>query len=679
MVVAIVIVEFKLLGTVIMKSYIRIIFVLAASFMAAHAFAQDLSGWSDKTVCRLVESDGGEVYIKEAQNRGLACGEAVDTTSKNIAKAFITAPVSIGVGAPQASINMYDRSITRNVFVSKNDGHADETVTFDFNNDGLLDVLMVSVKYLTKIGTPIEIALNNGDGTFSDGSSTIISGKIPAFLHSREIVENDFNGDSISDFYIIGHGYDAKPFPGEQNALLLSNGDGTWDNAPLPRMSDYTHSATSGDIDNDGDIDIYVGNIYGGKKILPYMLINNGVGEFTKNMRILPRALKSFDIQFTTSLLFDANDDGWLDIVVGGDGGRGTYNRVFLSKQGKFSNSSVIKLPRSTAFYSNIALDAQVYDFNNDDIQDILILSTNGKPFYVDNQIQILINTGASNFIDATDEYIPNYVHEDKWSKYVHIVDVNNDGYDDLLLESTGTYYLNDGTGVFKTYGAISTLQYRGLEVANMDSDAELEIVAADEKGFGLMDTAESKTVLLGSSAVGSTIFSEDFEIEGKLAIRVDERNNKWYIKQDGNGNSIYCNKATDNWTHFTFGRTDWSNYSISYRMKFLAGKGGQTETHIRKADRNDYRATIGSSGGVEIDFKQDRKNPDNLASDFVSTKTGEWLDIQLTASGDNIKYLVDGEVVASAIDDRLKKGSGLFAVSANSEVCIDDIVVNKM
>jgi hypothetical protein len=61
MVVAIVIVEFKLLGTVIMKSYIRIIFVLAASFMAAHAFAQDLSGWSDKTVCRLVESDGGEV------------------------------------------------------------------------------------------------------------------------------------------------------------------------------------------------------------------------------------------------------------------------------------------------------------------------------------------------------------------------------------------------------------------------------------------------------------------------------------------------------------------------------------------------------------------------------------------------------------------------------------------
>jgi hypothetical protein len=108
--------------------------------------------------------------------------------------------------------------------------------------------------------------------------------------------------------------------------------------------------------------------------------------------------------------------------------------------------------------------------------------------------------------------------------------------------------------------------------------------------------------------------------------------------------------------------------------MKFSDGKGGTTETHIRKMVDRDYRARISSYGGVEIQLKNA-----NIASGYVSTKTGEWLDIQLTASGDNIKYIVDGEVVASAIDDRLKKGSGFFAVSANSEVCIDDIVVNKM
>ena len=41
--------------------------------MAANALAQDLSGWSDKTVCRLVETNGVAVYVEEASSRGLVC------------------------------------------------------------------------------------------------------------------------------------------------------------------------------------------------------------------------------------------------------------------------------------------------------------------------------------------------------------------------------------------------------------------------------------------------------------------------------------------------------------------------------------------------------------------------------------------------------------------------------
>ena len=186
----------------------------------------------------------------------------------------------------------------------------------------------------------------------------------------------------------------------------------------------------------------------------------------------------------------------------------------------------------------------------------------------------------------------------------------------------------------------------------------------------------EANRVLFGSSADGSIMFSEDFEIEGQRAIRVDDRDNKWSIKQDKGGNSVYCNKVSDYWTEFNFGSEHWSDYSISYRMRFSVGTKGTAETHIRKTFGSDYRANIGSFGGVEIYIT---KNGRPKANGFVSTKTGEWLDIQLTASGDDIKYIVDGEVVASAIDDRLKKGSGFFAVSANAEVCIDDITVNKI
>jgi hypothetical protein len=55
-----------------------------------------------------------------------------------------------------------------------------------------------------------------------------------------------------------------------------------------------------------------------------------------------------------------------------------------------------------------------------------------------------------------------------------------------------------------------------------------------------------------------------------------------------------------------------------------------------------------------------------------------KWADIQLIASGNNISYIVNGKVVASTEDDRLKKGAVMFAVTSKSELCIDDIVIKK-
>ena len=67
-----------------------------------------------------------------------------------------------------------------------------------------------------------------------------------------------------------------------------------------------------------------------------------------------------------------------------------------------------------------------------------------------------------------------------------------------------------------------------------------------------------------------------------------------------------------------------------------------------------------------------------STAGGIASTKADEWADIQLIASGNNIKYLVNDKVVAGAKDSRIKKGQGMIAVNANSEVCIDNIIVQK-
>jgi len=173
-----------------------------------------------------------------------------------------------------------------------------------------------------------------------------------------------------------------------------------------------------------------------------------------------------------------------------------------------------------------------------------------------------------------------------------------------------------------------------------------------------------------------SPIFSEDFENASQRVIQVNDQNNKWYIAQESDGNSVYCNKVNDDWSEFNFGSEKWSDYSISYRIKFSGGNGGRLETHIRKTNDSDYRAIINNvTGQVNIEFGSE----DTITSGSAwSTKVDEWLDMQLIASGNNISYIVNGKVVAGAKDSRIKTGEGMIAVNANSEVCIDNIIVQK-
>ena len=188
----------------------------------------------------------------------------------------------------------------------------------------------------------------------------------------------------------------------------------------------------------------------------------------------------------------------------------------------------------------------------------------------------------------------------------------------------------------------------------------------------------QSSTTANNSSAM----FSQDFENGNQRDIQVDDNTkNKWHIKQDKDGNSIYCNESTNDWSDFNLGSKDGYDYSISYKMKFTAGKEGQLETHIRKTNNGDYRASIYSfSGRTNIEFaKSADRFYESIASGIASVKVDEWSEIQFIASGNNINYLVDGKIVASATDSRAKNGFAMIAVAPHSEVCLDDIVVNEI
>jgi hypothetical protein len=57
-----------------MNFCLRLVCLLTASLMATHALSQDISGWSDKTLCRLLLTNSDNTdYLEEGASRSLYC------------------------------------------------------------------------------------------------------------------------------------------------------------------------------------------------------------------------------------------------------------------------------------------------------------------------------------------------------------------------------------------------------------------------------------------------------------------------------------------------------------------------------------------------------------------------------------------------------------------------------
>ncbi len=127
--------------------------------------------------------------------------------------------------------------------------HAGAFAAGDLDNDGWLDLVF------TTWNGVIWVYLNNqGDGTFTDISvSSHIRGGLK---HYWQPVIHDFNGDGFEDIF-IGMDFTA-------DELWINQGDGTFVDVAPQAGCDIAWNGmgvTLGDIENDGDFDIYVTNI----------------------------------------------------------------------------------------------------------------------------------------------------------------------------------------------------------------------------------------------------------------------------------------------------------------------------------------------------------------------------------------------------------------------------------
>lgn len=322
-----------------------------------------------------------------------------------------------------------------------NSGDLRDAIAYlDANNDGKTDVFMATGKYLLQGEVNSFLSLNNGSGNFTNSTSEF-NNSMPPATHARKSIVCDFDGNGLKDILVFDHGYDSNPFPGSNPKLIMQKTAGSFTWSKLPEVG-FFHGGAGADIDNDGDIDVFVGGFD------PFFYINDGKGNFTK---VTNRFDNSIDKVFTAELI-DVDKDGYVDLLVGAHEQEGDKTSIYWgNNKGTYSSKLRTLLPAFNRY--GTVLDFEAEDIDKDGDRDVIVNRTGGgnSNFYIGRKIQLLINGGNRQFTDATNKIDNPGTDSDAWFPWLRAQDIDNDGDIDLFPDNlnVGFKYINDGSGNF--------------------------------------------------------------------------------------------------------------------------------------------------------------------------------------------------------------------------------------
>jgi FG-GAP-like repeat len=305
----------------------------------------------------------------------------------------------------------------------------------DLDRDGVPEITMIRFSFPGGVLLNVRVFEVQPDGGLIDIASTVLPDGASFTDFGRGLVIADINNDGWQDVLVADHGFDQAPFPGAQNLVLLSNGLGQLvdRSADFSLSADFTHSITVGDINGDGNSDVWFGNLGVDD---PYFVTLNPDATVTRDAFPLPRDIR----HFTTSQLADMNGDGVDALILGVDNAIAPQETSVVANW-TGTGFSTLDLPRSAAFANAINLDTNVIDINRDGRPDIVFTQTNADPFYTGLALQVLIQTESGGYEDRTAEYfdLSDFTtisgSDNAWSGRAFFHDLDLDGDLDMVMQ----------------------------------------------------------------------------------------------------------------------------------------------------------------------------------------------------------------------------------------------------
>jgi hypothetical protein len=369
----------------------------------------------------------------------------------------------------------------------------------DVDGDGWQDLA------LARIGDPVQFFVNHGDGTFSD--ETAERGVVATGANGAAFADYDNDGDP--DLMLVGDGPDH---------LLQNDGAGHFVDvtATAGVAGDPAHrgmSATWGDYDGDGLLDLYVTNYMectgpwttAGDVITnvayhaDVLYHNEGDGTFRDATGDLPEPDAS-GAGFTAAWL-DVDRDGRLDLFVANDfvGLSPDHNRLWHNDgpgaAGHWMFSDV-SLESGAGLYMN-TMGAGIADVDRDGDLDMALSNIGGN--------KLLRSQGDGTFVEEHGSGIER-PHQGidyftvTWASVFYDLDL--DGWEDLFMtagnlpqgpdvvvgKQPNMVFQNDGTGqtfldVSALTGADDVNESKGAAFADYDNDGDMDVFVVNQAG----------------------------------------------------------------------------------------------------------------------------------------------------------------------------------------------------
>ena len=320
----------------------------------------------------------------------------------------------------------------------------------DYDNDGFTDL------YVTNFGGNV-LYHNNGDGTFTDATE---SAGVGGNQFSSGCAFVDLDADGYLDLYVVNYvQFDPATNPectrqgvrtyctpealqGAADVLYRNNGDGTFTDitaeAGISGANGKGLGVVCGDIDNDGDSDIFVAN-----DTTPNFLYRNDSDTAIKMTEAAlfagvalseeGRAYSGMGANFG-----DFDNDGYLDIVI--TNFQDQTNSLYHNAQSDFFNEVSFAKGIGERSLRYLAWGVDFVDFNNDGWLDLFV--ANG---HLDDNVaeidpigtytqpnQLFLSNRGLNFAESADAAIANQ----KVSRGAAFGDIDNDGDVDIVVSN---------------------------------------------------------------------------------------------------------------------------------------------------------------------------------------------------------------------------------------------------